>query len=181
MLARARALADACASAGITLPQAALQFPLRHPAVAAVVVGLSSPGQVASATAGWRTQLTTRYGRTLMPSPRETRDVQRIASVIRLRPDKEAEYRALHAAVWPEVLAALKRAHVANYSIFLRDGMLFSYMEYHGTDYLADMASIAADPASQRWWKLTDPCQQPVESAAQDQWWAEAAEVFHLD
>lgn len=51
MLARARALAEACASAGITLPQAALQFPLRHPAVTSVVVGLSSPGQVASAIA----------------------------------------------------------------------------------------------------------------------------------
>src|SRR5207248_2634148 len=49
-------------------------------------------------------------------------DVQRIATVIRLRPEKEAEYRALHADAWPKVLDALRAAHVTNYSIFLRDG-----------------------------------------------------------
>jgi D-threo-aldose 1-dehydrogenase len=49
MLARARALADVCDSAGISLPQAALQFPLRHPAVASVLVGLSTGPEVAAA------------------------------------------------------------------------------------------------------------------------------------
>lgn len=107
--------------------------------------------------------------------------MQRFASVIQLRPEKAAEYRSLHAKVWPSVLTALRRAHVSNYSIFLRDGMLFSYLEYGGTNYEADMASIAADPETQRWWKLTDPCQQPVETAEPDQWWAPMAEVFHLD
>ncbi|MBA8795457.1 L-rhamnose mutarotase [Friedmanniella endophytica] len=106
---------------------------------------------------------------------------QRIATVIRLRPEKEAEYRELHAAVWPEVLATLKRAKMSNYSIFLRDGLLFSYLEYDGDDYAADSALIAADPDTQRWWKLTDPCQQPVESAADGEWWAPTEEVFHLD
>ncbi|HKR71778.1 MAG TPA: L-rhamnose mutarotase [Streptosporangiaceae bacterium] len=107
--------------------------------------------------------------------------MQRIASVIRLRPDKEAEYRTLHVDVWPDVLSMLKAARISNYSIFLRDGMLFSYLEYHGDDYAADTARIAADPATQRWWKLTDPCQQPVESAGDGEWWAAAEEVFHLD
>ena len=107
--------------------------------------------------------------------------MQRIASVIRLRPDREGEYRTLHANVWPDVLSILKAAHISNYSIFLRDGMLFSYLEYHGSDYGADTARIAADPATQRWWKLTDPCQQPVESAREGEWWANLDEVFHLD
>lgn len=107
--------------------------------------------------------------------------MQRYAAVIALRPEKEAEYRALHAAVWPAVLDALKRAHVANYSIFLRDGFLFSYLEYTGTDYAADMAVVAADPISQEWWTFTDPCQQPLPSAADGDWWAPAEEVFHLD
>jgi L-rhamnose mutarotase len=107
--------------------------------------------------------------------------VQRFASVIRLRPEHETEYRDLHASVWPDVLAALKRAHVRNYSIFLRDGLLFSYLEYTGDDYAADMARVAADEATRRWWQLTDPCQQPVESAADGEWWAPAEEVFHLD
>jgi L-rhamnose mutarotase len=107
--------------------------------------------------------------------------VQRVASIIRLRPEREQEYRELHRAVWPDVLAALKRARVQNYSIFLRDGVLFSYLEYTGDDYAADMAAIAADEATQRWWQLTDPCQQPAESAAAGEWWAPAEEVFHVD
>jgi L-rhamnose mutarotase len=108
-------------------------------------------------------------------------DPMRIASVIRLRPEHEETYRELHRAAWPQVLAALKRANVRNYSIFLRDGLLFSYLEYVGDDYEADMAAIAADEATRRWWQLTDPCQQPVESAAEGEWWAAAEEVFHLD
>jgi len=105
----------------------------------------------------------------------------RVASVIRLRPEHEDAYRALHRAVWPDVLAALARAHVRNYSIFLRDGVLFSYLEYDGDDYPADMAAIAADETTRRWWELTDPCQQPVESAGPGEWWAPAEEVFHVD
>ena len=105
----------------------------------------------------------------------------RYAMVIRLRPEHEEAYRELHAAVWPAVLATLTRAHVRNYSIFLRDGLLFSYLEYTGDDYAADMAAIAADDSTRRWWQLTDPCQQPVDSAVEGQWWAPAEELFHLD
>jgi L-rhamnose mutarotase len=105
----------------------------------------------------------------------------RYASVVRLRPEHEQAYRQLHSEVWPQVLAALRRAHVRNYSIFLRDGLLFSYLEYTGEDYDADMAAIAADEATRRWWQLTDPCQQPLGSAASGQWWAPAEELFHLD
>ena len=102
-------------------------------------------------------------------------------STIRLRPEQAEEYRQLHTQVWPGVLATLRAAHIGNYSIFLRDGLLFSYLEYSGTDYAADTASIAADPATRRWWALTDPCQQPLDPAAAGEWWAPAEEVFHLD
>jgi L-rhamnose mutarotase len=107
--------------------------------------------------------------------------VRRFASVIRLRPEKEAEYRALHADAWPGVLAKLREARIRNYSIYLRDGILFSYLEYVGDDYDADMATVAADPETQRWWQLTDPCQQPVDTVGEGQWWAPLEEVFHLD
>ncbi|MFF2433337.1 L-rhamnose mutarotase [Streptomyces sp. NPDC058107] len=107
--------------------------------------------------------------------------MQRFAAVIRLRPEKESAYRELHAAAWPGVLAALKRANIGNYSIFLRDGLLFSYLEYTGTDYAADTAAIAADPVSRDWWAVTDPCRQPLGSVAEGQWWAPAEEIFHLD
>jgi L-rhamnose mutarotase len=107
--------------------------------------------------------------------------VQRIASVIRLRPEKESEYRALHADAWPGVLDALRAAHMTNYSIFVRDGLLFSYLEYNGDDYVADLARVAQDDTTRRWWQLTDPCQQPLDSAADGEWWAPAEEVFHLE
>lgn len=105
----------------------------------------------------------------------------RYASVIGLKPEMEAEYRRLHAEVWPAVLEALRRANVRNYSIFLSDGVLFSYMEYTGTDYASDMASLAEDQPTRDWWRLTAPCQQPVPTAAEGEWWAPAEEVFHLD
>jgi D-threo-aldose 1-dehydrogenase len=47
-LATAHALADICERHGVSLPQAAIQFPLRHPAVTAVVAGMRSPADVAA-------------------------------------------------------------------------------------------------------------------------------------
>src|ERR1700739_710474 len=105
----------------------------------------------------------------------------RVASVIRLRPEHEDAYRELHAAAWPEVLATLTRANVRNYSIFLRDGLLFRYLEYTGDAHAADMAAIAADEATRRWWQLTDPCQQPVDSAAEGGGGAPPEEGLHRD
>ncbi len=107
--------------------------------------------------------------------------VQRFASVIKVAPGREQEYRDLHAQVWPDVLAALQRAHVSNYSIFLRDRYLFSYLEYEGENFAADMEAVAGDAATQRWWKLTEQCQQPLATAAEGEWWAPAEELFHLD
>jgi len=112
--------------------------------------------------------------------------MERHGRLIRLRPEKLEEYRRLHAAVWPGVLATISRCNIRNYSIFLQqldDGRhyLFSYFEYCGSDFAADMARMAADPTTQRWWKLTDPCQEPVGTRASGQWWAEMEEVFHHD
>ncbi len=107
--------------------------------------------------------------------------MKRIAMVIDVKPEKLEEYKRLHAAVWPEVQAALSRAHVRNYSIFLKGHTLFGYMEYHGSDFEADMAEVARDEATQRWWKLTDPCQEPWASRRAGEWWAHMDEVFHMD
>jgi L-rhamnose mutarotase len=109
----------------------------------------------------------------------------RHASIIGLDPAKLAEYKTLHAAVWPEVLEMIAACHIRNYSIFLREiegkPYLFSYFEYHGTDLAADGAMMAADPVTQRWWALGKPCQIPLPDRADDEWWAAAEEVFHCD
>jgi L-rhamnose mutarotase len=43
------------------------------------------------------------------------------------------------------------------------------------------MAKMAADPATQKWWALCKPCQEPLADRASDEWWANLDEVFHLD
>lgn len=112
--------------------------------------------------------------------------MQRHASIIALPAENLAEYRRLHAAVWPDVLAMIRRCHIRNYSIYLRrlpDGKhyLFSYFEYTGKDFAADMALMAADPTTQDWWKLCKPLQEPLPDRADGEWWAGAEEVFHAD
>jgi L-rhamnose mutarotase len=107
--------------------------------------------------------------------------MKRVAQIVGLRPEKAQEYLELHRHVWPGVQQALRDAHVTNYSIFLRDGVLFSYYEYVGDDYDADMARIAADPETQRWWQHTDPCQEPLPTARPGELWVQAEEIFRLD
>ena len=110
--------------------------------------------------------------------------MKRYGMVIRLREGKVEEYRKLHAAVWPGVLSMIAECNISNYSIYLRrmdDGQhaLFSYFEYVGDDYAADMAKMAADQTTQEWWALCGPCQEPLATREEGQWWAEMEEVFH--
>jgi len=107
--------------------------------------------------------------------------VKRIASVVGVRPSEIEEYERIHEEVWPSVLSMLKKANVQNFSIYRYEHLLFSYMEYTGNDYEADMAAIAADPETQRWWQITKPMQSTVAEVAPGQWWHELPEKFHLD
>ncbi|WP_328540085.1 L-rhamnose mutarotase [Streptomyces sp. NBC_00344] len=107
--------------------------------------------------------------------------MQRIAQVIKVRPEKLAEYRELHRAVPEPVLARLRTSHIANYSIHLLGDRLFSYFEYHGQDLAADLAAMAQDEATREWWTLTDPCQQPVPEAAPGDWWTRGEQVFLME
>jgi len=107
--------------------------------------------------------------------------IQRKGWVIRVKEGKLKEYKELHKNAWPGVLKKLKEVNVQNYTIFYRDGLLFSYLEYTGDDFDADMKKMAADSLTQEWWKLTNPCQEPVKTAGEGVWWADMEEVFHLD
>jgi L-rhamnose mutarotase len=107
--------------------------------------------------------------------------MKRYGMVIGLLPKAEMSYREHHAHVWPEVLATIRECNIRNYSIYLHDGKLFSYFEYTGKDFDADMAKMAADPATQRWWALMKPMQQPFPDRKAGAWWTEIEEVFHTD
>lgn len=107
--------------------------------------------------------------------------MKRYGQLIGVKPEHLAEYKRLHAAVWPDILAMITACNIRNYSIFEFGYRLFAYYEYVGSDYEADMAKMAADPRTQEWWSVCMPCQQPVEGRAEGAWWADMEEVFHLD
>lgn len=108
--------------------------------------------------------------------------LQRVGSVIRLKPEHLAEYKRLHADVWPGVLKRLRASNITNYSIYLKqpECLMFGYFEYRGSDFAADSAAIAADPVTQDWWALCGPMQDPFETRTEGEWWAEMDEVFHF-
>jgi len=107
--------------------------------------------------------------------------MERHGSLIKVRPEKLAEYVKYHASVWPEVLDTITRCNIRNYSIYHKDGYLFSYFEYVGRDFQADTQKMAADPKTQEWWAIMKPMQAPLPTRAPGEWWAEMEEVFHLD
>lgn len=105
--------------------------------------------------------------------------MRRVASVIGLPRGGAEEYERLHAKVWPGVLAQIERSNVRNYSIYRYGELLFSYFEYIGDDYEADLAAMAADPETQRWWSVCSPLQRAVPERVEGEWWHELPEVFH--
>ena len=110
--------------------------------------------------------------------------VKRYGMVTGLKPEKVAYYKQLHAAAWPGVLKTIKACNIDNYSIYLQKiddkYILFSYFEYTGTNFNADMKKMAADTTTQRWWKETAPSQLPLPGAAGTQsTWTIMEEVFH--
>mgnify|MGYP001173333878 FL=1 len=126
------------------------------------------------------------YGLT-NPSDRDAarKPMQRFGSVIGLKPEKEQYYRQLHANTWPQVLEQLQRSNVQNFSIYATElagkRYLFSYFEYTGDDYEADMEKMAEDPETRRWWLETDPCQIQLPDRRDGDNWSVMEMVFLMD
>jgi L-rhamnose mutarotase len=104
--------------------------------------------------------------------------MERVGFTMRLLPGQEAEYRRRNAAVWPEMLDALRAAGARNYSIFLHGVDLFAYLEVD--DFDAFRASMAATEINDRWQaemaSLIDPLTDPATGFHQ-----RLEEIFHLD
>lgn len=109
--------------------------------------------------------------------------MERMGLVVGLKASTVVEYKRIHAAVWPEVLQAIRASNIRNYTIFLKEpeNILFAYWEYHGTDFAADMESMKSVPRMRDWWKITDPMQVPFETRREGEWWARLENVFHTD
>lgn len=117
-----------------------------------------------------------------------TDEGQRICQVIRVRPERLAEYKKVHADVWPGVLAALRRAHIADYSIhyFAPLSILIAHMRYMGSDLKADMEAVKLDETTRKWWEMTDGMQGTfvdgsTGSGDDKGWWMNAEEVFRME
>lgn len=74
----------------------------------------------------------------------------RICFTTKIDPARQAEYRRRHAAVWPEMLVALKAAGWNDYSLFLRpDGLLVGYL--HSDDFPAAQQAMELTEVNARW------------------------------
>lgn len=79
----------------------------------------------------------------------------RHAWVLEVRPGYEAEYRARHDAIWPEMVEALHKAGIRDYHIFRHGLTLFGTFETD--DLAASQAAIADDPVNARWGEWMAP------------------------
>jgi L-rhamnose mutarotase len=105
--------------------------------------------------------------------------MNRVAFRLQVRPELIDEYRAHHAAVWPEMREALQRCGWHNYSLFLDgDGVLFGYFETPGT-LAAAVAAMQDEPVNARWQALMAPYFVTGDAPA-DQQMGALEEVFHL-
>jgi L-rhamnose mutarotase len=107
--------------------------------------------------------------------------MRRYGRVIGLKPEGVVLYERLHSDPWPDVVAALQRAGIDNFTIYRYRNLLFSYFEYHGNDLAADEARMAADPRVKEWLELCNPLQEPLAERQPDEWWMVIPEVYHSD
>ena len=106
--------------------------------------------------------------------------MQRICFQLQVRPDRLDEYRERHAAVWPEMLAALSAAGWRNYSLFLApSGMLIGYLE--ADDFEAALAAMERTEVNARWQAEMGEFFQDLEGRRPDEGLFRLDEVFHLD
>ena len=107
------------------------------------------------------------------------------ASAIELIPEKEKLYRELHAEVWPEVLAAIHKANIRDYRIYLAElggtKYLFATFKYVASDFEGDRASIADDATTRdKWWPITDNCQRRLPGTPDGSQWMGLETLMHL-
>ncbi|MEU3278954.1 L-rhamnose mutarotase [Streptomyces antibioticus] len=105
--------------------------------------------------------------------------MQRVCFLLKVRADRLDEYRERHAAVWPEMLAALTATGWGNYSLFLReDGLLVGHLETE--DFEAARAGMEATDVNARWQAEMAPFFESLDGAPPDDAMRPLTEVFHL-
>jgi L-rhamnose mutarotase len=81
--------------------------------------------------------------------------MKRIGTLMKLKPGAEEDYVKIHNEIWDEVVKAAHEANMRNYTVFRVNDYLFSYYEYIGENFDADMARKNALPVSPKWQEAT--------------------------
>ena len=106
--------------------------------------------------------------------------MQRIGFMLKVKKDRLEEYKRRHAAVWPDMLAALRETGWHNYSIYMtEDGTLFGYLET--PDFDAARAGMATKEVNTRWQTDMAPFFEGIGGRKADESFILLEEVFHLD
>jgi L-rhamnose mutarotase len=106
--------------------------------------------------------------------------VRRICFTLQVAPEHLTEYRARHAAVWPEMLVALRDAGWRDYSLFLReDGLLVGY--FLTDDVEAAQTAMDATDVNRRWQAEMAPFFENLPGGRADQGMQILDEVFNLE
>jgi L-rhamnose mutarotase len=104
---------------------------------------------------------------------------RRVCFALQVKPERIDEYRERHAAVWPEMLRALKTTGWNNYSLFLRqDGLLIGYFET--ADLASAQAGMAATAVNTRWQAEMSEFFVALNDSP-DTGFLQLTEVFHLE
>jgi L-rhamnose mutarotase len=106
------------------------------------------------------------------------RPLKRYAFMLRLRPGAAAAYEEAHRAVWPEMLALLKRAGISEYSIYRRDELLI--LALRAADFESAWQQIESDPINTRWQQAMAPFFAPIEGLRPGERFPMMEEVFYL-
>src|SRR4029453_6276537 len=104
----------------------------------------------------------------------------RYCFLLRVRPERMGEYRRRHAAVWPEMLAALADTGWRDYSLVLHDhGLPGGHGEADAPP--ASLAAMAGTDVNARWQAEMAPFFAGLEGGAPDAGLVLLEEVFHLE
>ena len=106
------------------------------------------------------------------------RPLRRWAFMLRIQPGAGAEYDKAHAAVWPEMLALLKRSGISEYSIFRRGELLF--LTFRAVDFDETWSALENDPVNLRWQAAMAPYFAPLEGLHPGERFPMMEEVFWM-
>jgi len=110
--------------------------------------------------------------------PAAAQPLERYAFILHLRPGAAQAYEEAHRAVWPEMLALLKSAGIAEYSIYRRDELLV--LTLRAADFEAAWSRIENHPVNLRWQETMAPLFAPMEGLRPGERFPMMQEVFYL-